>query len=208
MSLFGETPPRSDNIFFNSSDVQHLENPDNIQNFIEDDILVEKNTPYPFYIDRKLVSSGVANVDWRLPLENLSFSLDIRIFKAFVTLIRVNFYLKIRGFYATIQLLKRSRKSQLNYIIPQEKELIELANTVNKACLIYPTRTKCLEWAITYVLLALKRKWKCNLEVGVQNYPFFAHAWVECDGKIVMDSQDLREGLSIILNEPFRKLKI
>lgn len=113
----------------------------------------------------------------------------------------------MRGFYSTIQLIKRCRESQSNYIIPPMEDLRKLANIVNKACLIHPTRTKCLEWAMTFVLLALKRKWKCNLEIGVQNYPFFAHAWVECDGKVVMDSQDLREGLAIILNEPFRKLK-
>ncbi len=59
---------------------------------------------------------------------------------------------------------------------------------------------------MTFVLLALRRRWKCNLEIGIQNYPF-ADAWVECDGKVVMDSQDLRTGLAIILNEPFRRLK-
>ena len=125
-----------------------------------------------------------------------------------MTLLRVNFYIKIRGFYPTIQLIKRDCKNPSNYIIPHDKELKDLANILNKACLFYPTRTKCLEWAITFVLLALKRKWKCNLEIGVQNYPFLAHAWVECGGKVIMDSQDLREELAIILNEPFRQLKI
>jgi len=36
----------------------------------------------------------------------------------------------------------------------------------------------------------------------------FAHAWVKYDEKLVMDSEDLMKGLSIILNESFRKLKI
>ena len=125
-----------------------------------------------------------------------------------MTLLQVNFYIKMRGFYSTIQLIKKSYNLDLTYVVPSEEELRDLATIVNKACFIYPTRIKCLEWGITFVLLALKRKWKCNLEIGVQNYPFFAHAWVECDGKIVTDSQDLREGLAIILNEPFRRLKI
>ena len=107
-----------------------------------------------------------------------------------------------------IQMIKNSRKKEESYTIPSKEDLAELAAIVNKACFVYPARTKCLEWAITFVLLSLKRKWKCNLEIGVQNYPFFAHAWVECDGKVVMDSQDLRKGLGIILNEPFRRIKI
>jgi hypothetical protein len=116
--------------------------------------------------------------------------------------------MKFRGLYPTIQLIKKSRKNKIQYLIPTEEELHDLARIVNTACFLHPSRIKCLEWAMTFVLLALKQGWKCNLEIGVQNYPFFAHAWVECDGKVVMDSQYLREDLAIILNEPFRRLKI
>lgn len=184
------------------------QNLDYIQMLIDDSIIEKKDTLYPFYIDRKLDSTGVSNVDWSLPLENKMVHLNVKVLNALMTLLRVNFYIKVRGLHSTIQLIKKSRKSKLDYIIPQDDELYDLANIVNKACFIYPTRTKCLEWSMTFVLLALKRKWKCNLEIGVQNYPFFAHAWVECNGKVVMDSEDLRRGLSIILCEPFRKLKI
>ena len=178
------------------------------QKLIDDNILTRKKVPYPFYIDRKIHSNGVSNVDWSLPLGLKKVPLSLQVYEALIVLIKVNFHIKFRGFYRTIQLIKKSRKSKLNYIIPQEENLKELAEIVNKACLIYPTRTKCLEWAMTYVLLALKRQWRCNLEIGVQNYPFLAHAWVECDGKVILDSPDLRKGLALILNEPFRRLKI
>jgi hypothetical protein len=179
-----------------------------ITHLINNNIIEEKNNPFPFYIDRKADSKGVSNVHWNLPLANQEVRWSTDVLKALMTLIKVNCYVKMKGFYPTIQLIKKSRKTHLTYIFPSAEDLRNLANIVNKACLIYPSRTKCLEWAMTFVLLALKRGWKCNLEVGVQNYPFMAHAWVECDGQVVMDSQDLREGLSIILNEPFRKLKI
>lgn len=179
-----------------------------IQRLIDNHIIEPKENPYPFYIDRKIDSCGVSNVDWSLPLENKRSSLNLEVFKAFATLLKVNFYIKVRGFYSTIELIKKSRRIQSQPIIPQEEKLKHLANIVNKACLFYPIRTKCLEWAITFIILALKKGWKCNLEIGVQNYPFFAHAWVECEGKVVMDSQDLREGLAIILSEPYKKVKI
>lgn len=184
-----------------------LTNLTTIKNLLDDRIIEEKNTPFPFYIDLKPDSDGVSNIDWSLPLKNKNISFNFDVFRALMTLIKVNFYIKIRGFYNTIKLIKKFRKNNINYVIPSAKDLGDLANIVNKACLIYPSRTKCLEWAITFVLLALERGWKCNLEIGVQNYPFMAHAWVECDGQVVMDSQDLREGLGIILNEPFRKVK-
>lgn len=176
-----------------------------IQNLLDDGILEQKESPYPFYIDQKPHSDGVSNVDWRLPLENKKVRVNHHVLSALWTLIKVNGYIKFKGFYPTLQLIRSSRNPKTTYSIPSDGDLRKLANIVNKACLLYPSRTKCLEWAMTFVLMALKCKWKCNLEIGVQNYPFFAHAWVECDGKVVMDSQDLRLGLGIILNEPFRR---
>lgn len=191
--------------FFQESTLR-LQDSSYIQKLLDGHIIQAKEHPYPFYIDRKFNSSGVSNVDWRLPLTSKKVRLDIQVLKVIKTLIKANFYIKFKGLYATIQLIKKSRKDHLTYIIPSEEELNNLASILNNACFLYPTKTKCLEWAITFVLIALKKGWKCNLEIGIQNYPFFAHAWVECDGKVVTDSQDLREGLAIILNEPFRRL--
>lgn len=197
-----ETPFFSSDSQFSSQEIY------SIQKLIDDKIIKKTDTLYPFYIYRKSDSKGVSNVNWSLPLNNKNVPFNIQVLKALGTLIKVNFYINIRGFYSTINLIKTYKEQKIIYIVPEDEELNNLANIVNKACLIYPTRTKCLEWAITFVLLALKRKWKCNLEIGVQNYPFLAHAWVECNDKVVMDSPDLREDLAIILNEPFRKLKI
>ncbi len=209
IELLEETNPHSKDQFISPSNAQYSSKKlASIQKLLDENIIERKASPYPFYIDRKANSDGVSNVDWRLSLENKKLSLNTQLLSALLILIKVNLYMKFRGLYSTIQLIKKSRKIQEQYIIPRDEELQHLANMVNTACLMYPTRTKCLEWAMTFVLLALKRKWKCNLEIGVQNYPFMAHAWVECDGKVVMDSQDLREGLGVVLNEPFRRMKI
>ncbi len=189
-----------------SSRTSHQNMP-SLQDLISGGLIEKKKSSFPFYIDRKIDSDGVQNVDWTLPLEDKKLRLTYAVIKAFLTLLKVNYFLKICGFYRTIRVLKRSRNLHLCYTIPSHDDLTELAHSVNMACLIFPKRTKCLEWAITFVLLALKKGWKCNLEIGVQNYPFMAHAWVECDENVIMDSQELRTGLGIILNEPFRKLK-
>jgi len=181
---------------------------DNLQTLINSKIIQCQNTAYSFYTDRKVGSVGVSNIDWRLPLNEQEVSLGPPVVIALLRLIQVNSYIKLLGFHKAIQLIKKARKKNVEYIIPSDAELKQLTSIINKACLIYPSRTKCLEWAMAYVLLALQKGWKCNLEIGVQNYPFMAHAWVECNGKVVMDSQNLREGLGIILNEPFRREKV
>ena len=170
-------------------------------------ILEKKDCLYPYTIDRKPSSIGVSNVDWRLPLTNKGAKYSGMVFLAFITLMKVHWTMGVLGFEKTIKMIQKARKNHLDYIIPSTDALEDLVGVLNKACLIYPKRTKCLEWAIAFVLLALKRQWRCNIEIGVQNYPFLAHAWVECNGSVVMDTQDLREGLAIILNEPFRSLK-
>lgn len=180
---------------------------DILQTLISAKIIYPQKTAYSFYIDCKADSLGVSNIDWLLPLNEQKVSLG-PIVIALLRLIQVNSCIKFGGLYKTIRLIKKARKKNVEYIIPSDLELQQLTSIVNKACLIYPSRTKCLEWAITYVLLALQKGWKCNLEIGVQNYPFMAHAWVECNGKVVMDSQNLRKGLGIILNEPFRREKL
>lgn len=200
--------PYSKSSFSPTSDKKLSDNKTDLEMLISNEIIEKKAGIYPYYIDQKTDSHGVSNVDWRLPLDGKKAKLNLPVLEALITLVKVHFCIQIRGFYRAIQLIKKAHKIQSNYIIPTTPELDDLARIVNKACIIYPKRTKCLEWAMTFVLLALKRKWKCNLEIGVQNYPFMAHAWVECDGKLIMDSEDLREGMAIILNEPFRRLKI
>lgn len=86
----------------------------------------------------------------------------------------------------------RDKLILFDYVIPSEEKLRKLDNIVNKTRLFYPMRTKCLVWAMTYASIAL--------------LSFCSSCRVECDEKVVMDSQGVREG-AIILNEPFRKLK-
>ena len=168
-------------------------------------IIETKQTPYPFYIDRNLNSNGVENLDWNLPTSEISFSMDVA--KALKTLLKVKVYMKFMGLYATIQLIKNSKSTKVEYKIPSLEDLTKLSNIVSQAYFISPVKIRCLEWCTTFVLMALKRKWKCNIEVGVQNHPFISHAWVECGDTVVMDDKNLRKKLAIILNEPFKKLK-
>lgn len=64
--------------------------------------------------------------------------------------------------------------------------------------MLYYKRTKCLEWACALILLGINHGLSLNLVIGVQNRPFFAHAWVEHLGSIVGDNPRRRQQLAVI----------
>ncbi len=43
-----------------------------------------------------------------------------------------------------------------------DNAVTQIANDLNYSCLYFPAKTKCLEWAMTYLFLALRKKYKCN----------------------------------------------
>lgn len=164
---------------------------------------------YPYKIDENHSIVGVSNIDWRLPLNYKPASYARKnTLRALLTLSYVHAIIKFRGFYSVIQLLKSTYQKLLQYTIPSQESIQALVQSVNSACMLFPKKTKCLEWALTVVLLALKRNWKFNLVVGVQNYPFLAHAWAECDNQVIGDMQELRTNMARILVEPFRPCKV
>ncbi len=105
--------------------------------------------------------------------------------------------MKRRGIGGILHYIEKySRKKRL---IPDEIEVQTLANTIDAASLIYPKKTFCLAWAATFVIIARKKGWDSNLVIGIQSHPFYAHAWVEIDGKVIHDDPTIAEVLSIIL---------
>lgn len=67
------------------------------------------------------------------------------------------------------------------------------------ACLIYPRKTTCLPFALALAALHYQQYYVCDFVIGVQGLPFYAHAWVEADGKVVRDAQNLKRQLAPIL---------
>lgn len=165
---------------------------------------VDHPSPYSVVIDKKKDSIGVSNIDWRLSDDDMgSFGWNKEVFVALWVLIKVHFAAKFRGFYGLIQQIRKQHRHRTIYVSPDRKDIKSLTEALNIACTLYPTRTKCLEWATAFTLLSLRKGWRCSLVIGVQNNPFMAHAWAEVNDIIVADSQELREHLALILKEPF-----
>lgn len=164
------------------------------------------STIYPYYLFEQKETKGISNIDWRLPLEGVNLSVQKGlILEALTTLVKIHSLMALGGFNWIINLIKKSKDPNKVYFIPKPEKIQIIVDALNAACLLFPKRSKCLEWSISLVLLALKRQWHCNLNIGVQFCPFLAHAWVETNGNIIADSDELPKKMSIILQEPFRK---
>ncbi|MCL2646655.1 MAG: lasso peptide biosynthesis B2 protein [Phycisphaerales bacterium] len=152
---------------------------------------------------KKGCSAGAPNVDWRMRKADGSIVLSRSdTFKAYLYLLKVYFILKVFGFYSLIKSIKKSGKTGVNEV--DAGKFDKLVAALNRACFYFPTRVKCLEWSAALVFMGLKRGLKCNIEIGVQNLPFVAHAWVRAGGSVVADDESLPENLSVILSEPYR----
>jgi len=165
-------------------------------------LLCEREHDYPSAkIPLHKNSAGADNLDWRMPAGELDKKVSkFLVLEAYLTLIRVYFLLRILGFSALIRAIRKKSKR----CTQQGPEVFsDLATALNQACFFFPVKTKCLEWAATLTLMGLKRRLVCNLEIGVQNSPFLAHAWVKVGRNVIADDEALPKMLSVILSEPF-----
>ena len=59
------------------------------------------------------------------------------------------------------------------------------------ATAFYPGRSKCLEQAIASFILLRRRGIPVELRMGVQPYPFYAHAWLDLNGAPLTESPEV-----------------
>lgn len=175
----------------------------------DNDILSTKTYDYPTtrLLRKGKPPAGASNVGWRMLNNDLDTKVPSRVvIEAYYLLIKVYFLLKTSGFYSLVKSIKR--KGRDNCINRNSKDFQLLVTVLNKACFYFPVRVKCLEWSAALTFIALRRKWKCNIEIGMQNLPFAAHALVKANDEVIADAQSLPETLPIILSEPFDKGEI
>lgn len=160
------------------------------------------NQPNEKVLLKSACSAGAANIDWHMSRNDLfSKTNKVIILEAYISLVKVFVLMHLYGFRGLIDAIRKNADKTCNLVKPEEFNV--LVSALNKACFFFPVRTKCLEWSGALILLGLKKKLKCNLEIGVQNLPFAAHAWVRVGDKVIADTQDLPNTLSVILSEPF-----
>jgi transglutaminase-like putative cysteine protease len=62
---------------------------------------------------------------------------------------------------------------------------------VMRAAAFYPGRAECLEQSLAIFALLRRRGVPVELRLGVQSFPFAAHAWVEYKGRPVNEREEI-----------------
>jgi hypothetical protein len=70
----------------------------------------------------------------------------------------------------------------------------ELVRTTTRriaaAAAFFPGRAECLEQSLALFVLLRRRGVPVELRIGVQRYPFLAHAWVEHEGRPINEREE------------------
>lgn len=166
---------------------------------VECDKLVRKNV-----VLSPLISGGLKEYRWdrKVSWDPFLRSSKFQVIRAFFELFNVHWILKKKGIQGILDRIEMISKKKINLIVPSEQDISNLSEVVDAASLLYSKKTFCLAWASTFVILALKRNWKCNLAIGVQANPFYAHAWAESSNNVVHDDSIISQVLSVVLRKP------
>jgi len=109
-----------------------------------------------------------------------------------LALLLVRARLKARGFGPTVAWARRvAARARGTGLAPEEVE--RAAYHVAVAAAFFPGRAVCLEQSLTLYLLLRRRGVPAELRIGVQVYPFYAHAWVELHGEPVNEDRETVE---------------
>ena len=97
--------------------------------------------------------------------------------------------LRVFGYARTLRVARRLAGE---HTTPAGENLVQqtLRNIV-VATALYPGRSKCLEQTVAGFVLLRRRGTPVDIRLGVQPYPFSAHAWLELKGVPVTESPEV-----------------
>lgn len=98
--------------------------------------------------------------------------------------------LKMLGLRRSARLARRLAQRAPNRAGAGRAEVMEIARRVATAAAFYPGRAQCLEQSLALYVLLRRRGIGADLRIGVQPFPFTAHAWVEYEGRPVNERED------------------
>ncbi|HEX8694288.1 MAG TPA: lasso peptide biosynthesis B2 protein [Longimicrobium sp.] len=112
------------------------------------------------------------------------------VLRAALLLLAVRLHLKARGFGRSV-----ARARGLGAVVrpgpADPRGLAErTAYAVAVAAAFFPGRAVCLEQSLALYVLLRRRGVPAELRLGVQPFPFAAHAWVELDGEPVNEDPE------------------
>lgn len=105
-----------------------------------------------------------------------------------VRLAIVHVLMKCIGLRKLLRHVARSTSGPLR--APASSFARALARRVGTAMVWYPFGTACLEHSVCLLWMMRRAGCEVDLRIGVQPFPFGAHAWVECRGEPINESPE------------------
>lgn len=106
-----------------------------------------------------------------------------------VLLMLTDISLRVFGF---ARVMRVARSIAAGRALNRDRALIDATlRRILQATALYPGRSQCLEQSVIAYVLLRRRGYDVQLRIGVQHYPFAAHAWVELDGEPVTESVEV-----------------
>jgi len=102
------------------------------------------------------------------------------------------------GFDKVYRTLSESEWRKEHAACNHKDDLEQIVRVASIAVSLYWKPAKCLQASIAVARQLRKHGIPCQLVIGYRPAPFFGHAWVEVDGKIVNDYQGFARHLQVL----------
>jgi len=118
------------------------------------------------------------------------------VFRALCEIIRYELIVSLRGIGCILRQLRQQRVSQKPY---SEELQRAICDAILLATCFYLKPVLCLQRSVCTVRLLRKYGIEARLAIGYRPSPFFSHAWVEVNGRVVYGSAAYQERLQSLL---------
>lgn len=104
--------------------------------------------------------------------------------------------LRVAGYARTLRVARRWAGERTGSL--GDDVVRQTLHNILVATALYPGRSKCLEQALAGFVLLRRRGAAVEIRLGVQPYPFTAHAWLELDGVPVTETPEVVANFALL----------
>jgi hypothetical protein len=119
------------------------------------------------------------------------------VLKSIVLLLICDVALRVFGFARTLRWARRVA-GQPGGPCAGDAVVQQTIRDILVATALYPGRSKCLEQTVALFILLRRREAPVEIKLGVQPYPFYAHAWLELNGMPLTESPEVIERFALM----------
>ena len=113
-----------------------------------------------------------------------------------VLLAATDISLRIFGYRRVMRIARRISNGVTR--VPDDALISQTMQRILLATSLYPGRSECLEQAVVAYVLLRRRGIDVKLRIGVQPYPFSAHAWLELNGEPLTESPEVTTRFALL----------